>query len=203
MDYTGTRRDGRDEESIEHAFFREVCEELISRVHPIDWKGPRGNNVAPQRHQIISSWRLAGYCFATHLLPKRAPETAIELDSFIEGLRQRFCEYETEHLDKFSQDDFDAFGKEFDLDACDKVESRGQKLLRLSSHFGTPAHEAASAALGIVKMVTNGDLVLLSLERVRHLAQRLTRLDEAFRVIRLENPSKFLYGTHEQRKNGE
>jgi hypothetical protein len=52
-------------------------------------------------------------------------------------------------------------------------------------------------------MIVNGDLALLSLERVQHLAQRLTRMEEAFRTIRQENPLQFTYGTREQRQSGE
>jgi hypothetical protein len=200
LDYTGARREGRDEETSEHFFFRQVCEELIARVHPVDWQGPRGTTAAPRRHEIISSWRLAGYRFAMHLLPVKQVRIPEELDSFIEGLKQRLREYELEHLGKASGMEVSA---ELDIDACEKIESKVQKFLSLASHAGTPPPEADSARRAIVKMVTSGDLVLLSLERVRDLVQRHTRLEEAFKVARLEKPSDFLYGSREQREEGE
>ena len=199
MDYTGTRREGSDEEATEHFFFRQVAEDFIARFQPVDRQGPRGTSSSPYRHEVITSWRLAGYRFAMHLLPVKRPRVPDELDSFIEGLRQRLREYEQEHLDKASGMEVSG---ELDVDACEKIESKAQKFLRLASHAGTPSHEAASAAAAIVKMVTGGDLVLLSLERVRDLVQRHTRLEEAFKVARLEKPSDFLYGTREQRENG-
>lgn len=198
MDYTGTRRAGRDEDASEHFFFRQVCEELIARVHPTDWQGPRGTTAAPHRHEIISKWRLAGYRFAMHLLPVKRARIPDELDSFIEGLRQRLREYELEHLGNTSGMEVSG---ELDVDACEKIESKAQKFLSLASHVGTPSPEADSARRAIVKMLVNGDLVLLSLERVRDLVQRHTRLEEAFKVARLEKPSDFLYGTREQREN--
>jgi len=200
VDYTGTRREGLDEEATEHFFFRQVAEDFIARFQPVDRQGPRGTSSSPYRHEIISSWRLAGYRFAMHLLPAKQARIPDELDAFIEGLRQRLREYELEHLNKASG--MEVSGG-LDVDACEKVESLAQKFLRLASHAGTPVHEAASAAAAIVKMIAGGDLVLLSLERVRDLVQRHTRLEEAFKVARLEKPSDFLYGTREQREDGE
>lgn len=203
MDYTGTRREGRDEEATEHFFFRQVAEDFIARFQPVDRQGPRGTSSSPYRHEIITSWRLAGYRFAMHLLPAKRVRIPDELDAFIEGLRQRLREYEQEHLTKTSAASGMEVSGGLDVDACEKIESKAQKFLRLASHAGTPSHEAASAAAAIVKMVTGGDLVLLSLERVRDLVQRHTRLEEAFKVARLEKPSDFLYGTLEQRENAE
>lgn len=200
MDYTGARREGRDEEATEHFFFRQVAEDFIARFQPADRQGPRGTSSSPHRHEIISSWRLAGYRFAMHLLPVKRARIPDELSSFVEGLSQRLREYELEELGELSGMEVSG---ELDIDACEKIESKSQKFLRLASHSGTPPHEAASAAAAIVKMVTGGDLVLLSLERVRDLVQRHTRLEEAFKVARLEKPSDFLYGAREQREDGE
>lgn len=199
MDYTGTRREGLDEDSSEHLFFRQVCEELIARVHPVDWHGPRGTTVAPRRHEIISNWRLAGYRFAMHLLPVKQLRIPDELDSFIEGLLQRLREYELEQFEKATGMEF---SRELDIDACDKVESKAQKFLRLASHPGTPLPEADSARRAIMKMILEGDLTLVSFERAHHQTLHYARMEEAFEVARLEKPSDFLYGTREQRENG-
>jgi hypothetical protein len=201
MDFTGTRRDGSDEESVEQLFYRQVGEELWARVHPVDFQGPRGTTAAPRRHEIVRNWRLAGYRLATELLPTERVRVPDELDAFKEGLLQRLREYELEHLGA-SESGIEVV-EELDVEGCDKIESKAQKYLRLATHATTPSSEAASAALHIARMIVNGDLALLSLERVRHLAQRLTRMEEAFRTIRQENPLQFLYGTREQRQTGE
>jgi hypothetical protein len=197
VDYTGAKRDGEDEESIEHAFFRQVCEDLIARVHPVERQGPRGASSSPRRHEIISSWRLAGYRFATHLLPVKHVRTPEELRSFVDGLEQRLNEYELEHESKMPW--VEASG-EVDWE---KIESKAQKFLRLATHAGTPLHEATAASAAIVKMIVSGDLSLLSFERVHDLVWKYKRLKEAFKVARLKNPSDYLYGTREQREDGE
>lgn len=202
MDYTGTKREGGDEESVEHLFMRQVAAEFIDRYQPTDFHGPRGTTAAPHRHEVVRNWRLAGYRFACHLLPTKRVRAPVELDSFIQGLRQRLREYEFDHLGA-SESGIEVV-EDFDKEASEKIETKAQKYLKLATHLATPSHEAGSAALHIARMVMSGDLApLLSFERVHHAMSKLSRLDEAFEVMRGKNPLQHLYGPREQRQSGE
>jgi hypothetical protein len=181
MDYTGTRRAAR--EGTESQFFREVGEALIAHVHP--------TSAVPLRSEIVSRWRLGGYRLASHLLPTRKKRFPEELNAFISGLRQRMQEYEAESLGP-------SVVEEFDVDACEKIETKAERYLKLATHPNTNAHEAGNAALNLAKMIVSAELSLLGYERVRHFVQRFQQMEDLFAVIRQENPLLFLYGARDQ-----
>lgn len=183
MDYTGTRREARESDS---QFFREVGEAIIAQVHPS--KPLHGE---PSRAEVISKWRLGGYRLASCLIPMKKKRFPEELNAFVAGMYQRMQEYEMEHLGPSAIEPFD-------VDACDKIEAKASKLLKLATHPNTGSHEASSAALGLAKMIAGSELTVLGWERVRHFVQRFEQMQELFAVIRQENPLLFIYGAREQ-----
>ena len=183
MDYTGTRREGRGSES---QYFREIGADIIAHVHP--------THHDPLRSEVISRWRLGGYRLATAFLPikmKRFPE---ELNAFIAGMRQRMREYELEHLGPSAIE-------QFNVEACEKLETRANQYLNLATHERTPPDEARNAALKLAKMISSSEMALLGWDRVRHFVQRFQEMEELFAVIRQENPLLFLYGEREQNRH--
>lgn len=183
MDYTGTRREGRGSFSY---FFEEVGQAIVAQLHA-------SSHVDTSRSELVKSWRLGGYQLASYLLPTRKKRYPEELNSFIQGMKQRMSEYELENLGAGG-----AAIEIFDVEACEKLEARAEKFLRLATHEGTPIDEARAAALGLAKMIAASDLALLGWERVRHFVQRFAQMEEVFSVIRRENPMLFLYGARDQ-----
>jgi hypothetical protein len=180
MDYTGTRRAGREFS----AFFKSLADSIISSVHPSIHDS--------DERDVVHAWRIAGYSLASHLVPRRKKRFPVELESFIQGARQRMEEYE----DEMSLIEISAL----DVEACERVESKAEKFLRLATHPSTPLDEARNAALGLAKMIASSELSVLSWARVRHFAQHLSRMEELFETLRRENPLLFTYGTREQLK---
>jgi hypothetical protein len=180
MDYTGTRREGRNSESH---FFREVGADIIAHVHP--------THRDPLRSEVVSRWRLGGYWLASHLLPVKAKRFPEELNAFIAGMRQRMQEYEQEHLGP-------AIMEAFDVDACEKIEKQAHLYLKLATHERTPSDEARNAAMNLAKMFANSKLSMLGWERVRHFVQRFEEMEGLFALIREENPLLFIYGARDQ-----
>ncbi len=188
MDYTGTRREGRETEA---GFYQEIGEWLIAKVHPVVCDG-HGGYREPHRSDVVKNWRLGGYRLAAHLLPMRRKRFPEELSAFIDGMRQRMQEYEQENAGMIAVE-------QFDVEACEKSEARAQKFLRLATHAGTPVDEARSAALGLAKMIAGSELVLLSWGRVSHFAQRFQRMEEMFTMLKASNPFDFFFGPHDDR----
>lgn len=190
MDYTGTRREG----SERSAFFEEVCSAIISKVHPEVRYNPRtGHPDDPNPADVVRNWRLGGYYLASYFLPTRKKRTPLELESCIQGMRQRLDEYEQElEESKLGQLNY------FDVGASEKVEAQAEKLVKLATHPGTGSAEAAAAALGLIKKIGSSELALLSWERVRYFAKRFHQMEELFEMIRKENPLLFMYGAKDQ-----
>ena len=207
MDFTGTRRQAQEELL---GFFSELADALISKAHPEPrqrrnlnydepWKiksgGPGAyveDGDAEWQRDVVKSWRLAGYALGTFLLPtKKVGRVARELESFIDGLRQRLYEYEQNHR----------HGKveALDLGAVEKLESRAEKLLRLATHESTPREEASAAALGLARLVASSELVVLSWERVRHFVRHLRQMEEVLEMMRQDAPELFYYGSREEK----
>jgi len=180
MDYTGTRRAARESES---QFFREVGEAIIAQVHPTERD--------PLRSEIVSRWRLGGYRLAGYLLPMKKKRFPEELSAFLAGMHQRMQEYEAEHLGPTVVDPFD-------INACERLEARAHKYLKLATHPNTGENEARNAALSLAKMIATSELAILGWERVRHFTQKFNDLEQAFALIRRENPLWFVYGDREQ-----
>ncbi len=187
MDYTGTRREGRESET---GFYQEIGEWLIAKVHPVVGNGYGGYH-EPSRSDVVKNWRLGGYRLAAHLLPMRRKRFPEELRAFIDGMRQRMQEYEQEHAGAITLE-------QFDVEACEKAEAKAQKFLRLATHASTPIDEARSAALGLAKMIAGSELVLLSWGRVSHFAQRFQQMEEMFTMVRNSNPFSFFFGPNER-----
>jgi hypothetical protein len=181
MDYTGTRREARESESSK--FFRDIGEAMIAHIHP--------THRDPSRAEVISRWRLGGYRLASFLVPMKKKRFPEELNALLAGMYQRMQEYEMEHLGPSPIEPFDA-------DACDKIEAKASKFLKLATHPNTGPDEARNAALGLAKMIAGSELVVLGWERVRHFVQRFEQMQELFAVMRQENPLLFVYGTREQ-----
>ena len=186
MDYTGTRREGRETEA---GFYQEVGEWLIAKVHPVVCDG-HGGYREPSRPDVVKNWRLGGYRLASRLLPMRRKRFPEELRAFIDGMKQRMQEYEQENVGLIAD--------QFDVEACERSEARAQKFLRLATHPGTPVDEARSAALGLAKMIAGSELVLLSWGRASHFAQRYHQMSEIFDKVRAANPFDFFFGPHDR-----
>ena len=194
MDFTGARRKG-DEEA---AFYKEIASWLISkargdiRYHPLTHEEEE-----PNKHVVVRNWRAAGYGLSRFLVPRRkGKRQPVELESFIDGLKQGMDEYELELGE-------DGSGKKarievFDVEACERIESKAEKYLKLATHPGTPIEEARAAALALAKMVAGSELVILGWERVRHFARHLRQMEDLFEVLRHRNPFLFYYGAKEQ-----
>lgn len=194
MDYTGTRRDGG-EESVRSNFFKEICDAVITRVHPEVRFNPRtGNPDDPNPADVIRNWRLAGYYLATYFLPTKRRRAPIELEACLQGMRQRMEEYELEAGDDGLRPEIEVF----DVDACEKLEAKAEKFLRLATHPNTGPDEARNAALGLVKMIGSSELTVLGFDRVRHFMFRFSQMKDLFDLIRQENPLLFLYGERYQ-----
>src|SRR5271163_9271 len=161
MDYTGTRRAARESES---QFFREVGEAIIAQVHPTERD--------PLRSEIVSRWRLGGYRLAGYLLPTKKKRFPEELSAFLAGMHQRMQEYEAEHLGPTVVDPFD-------INACERLEARAHKYLKLATHPNTGENEARNAALSLAKMIATSELAILGWERVRHFTQKFNDLEQA------------------------
>jgi hypothetical protein len=183
MDYTGTRREARGAFSY---FFEEIGQAIVAQLHT-------SSRVDTLRSEVVKSWRLGGYQLATYLLPSRKKRFPEELNSFIQGMKQRQSEYELENLGADG-----APIEVFDVGACEKLEARAEKLLKLATHDGTPIDEARAAALGLARMIAASDLALTGWERVRHFAQKFSQMEEVFALIRKENPTLFLYGARDE-----
>jgi hypothetical protein len=182
MDYTGTRLEGRESET---SFYREVGEWLIAKIHPTS--GYR----EPPYPEVVKSWRLGGYRLAAHLLPTRRRRYPDELRAFIDGMRQRLQEYAEEHAGEITLE-------QFDVGACEKIELKAQKYLKLATHPNTNPHEAASAATNLARMIAGSEMVLLSFGRVSHFAQRLQRMEEMFAMLKEADPFSFFFGPHDR-----
>lgn len=195
MDFTGTRRYGREnDDSVAARFFQEIADAIIARVHPEQRFHPLTHEpVEPESNGVIRNWRLAGYYLASYLLPTRRKRHPLELESLMEGIRQRMEEYEME-LSIVGLADIEAF----DIDACERLEAKAEKYLRLATHEKTPIEEARSAALALAKMVARSEMTLLGWERVRHFARRFHQMQELFEMMQKENPLLFLYGAKSQ-----
>ena len=195
MDFTGTRRYGREnDDSVAARFFQEVADAIIARVHPEQRFHPLTHEpVEPEPSGVIRNWRLAGYYLASYLLPTRRKRHPLELESLMEGIRQRMEEYEME---------LSAFGiaevEVFNVEACERLEAKAEKYLRLATHEGTPPEEARSAAIALARMIARSELALLGWERVRHFTKRLHQMQELFEMLQKENPLLFLYGAKAQ-----
>jgi hypothetical protein len=183
LDYTGTRREAR---NFESQFFREIGEAIIAQVHP--------SHREPSRSEVVSAWRLAGYRLASHLLPGRHKRFPEELNAFIIGLRQRMAEYESEQLGPLGVEVEEAF----DVEACEKLEARAHKFLKLATHAGTPLQEAQAAAMGLAKMILGSELAVIGWARAAHFTQEFEKMKSAFALFEKENPLQFLYGTRDQ-----
>ena len=207
MDWTGTRRAAQEELL---GFFSELADALIAKAHPEPrgrqhlnygepWKIKSGSHGAyiedgdaEWQRDVVKSWRLAGYALGTFLLPtKKVGRVARELESFIEGLRQRLGEYEQEHR----------HGKVeiLDLGVVERLESRAEKFLRLATHEGTPREEASAAAMGLARMVASSEMVVLSWERVRHFVRHLRQMEDVLEMMRRDAPEMFYYGSREEK----
>jgi hypothetical protein len=195
MDFTGTRRYGREnDDSVAARFFQEICEAIIARVHPEPRFHPLSHEqLDPDQSLVIRNWRLAGYYLASYLLPTRRKRHPVELEQMIAGMRQRMQEYELE-LQADGVVDIEAF----DVDGCERLESKAEKFLKLATHEGTPPEEARAAAYALAKMIANNDLALLAWERVRHFARRFHQMQELFDMLQQENPLLFIYGAKMQ-----
>jgi hypothetical protein len=183
VDYTGTRRQAREAFSY---FFEEIGQAIVAQLHT-------SSHANTARSDLVKSWRLGGYQLATYLLPTRRKRYPEELNSFIQGMKQRLGEYELENLGADG-----APIEVFDVGACEKLEARAEKFLKLAVHENTPIDEARAAALGLARMIEKTDLALLGWERVRHFTQRFSQMEEVFSLIRRENPTLFLYGVKDQ-----
>lgn len=200
MDYTGARRSGR--KDAEEAFFKEVALWIIGKVQPpVRYHPLTHEETEPQRSDVIKNWRAAGYALACHLVPKRKGKRfPLELESFIEGLRQRKDEYEHELSSAASGGKGAAAARVevFDVEACERAEERAEKYLRLATHENTEVEEARNAALALAKMIGKSELALLAWERVRHFARHLRQMEDLFELMRRESPYHFFYGAPEQ-----
>ena len=196
MDFTGTRRYGREnDDSVAARFFQEVAEALISRVHPEQRFHPLSHEpVEPEASGVIRNWRLAGYYLASYLLLTRRMRQPLELESLMEGARQRLEEYDVE-LSLHGIGKIEAF----DVEACERLEAKAEKFLKLATHERTPPEEARAAAFALSKMIGSSELTLLAWERVRHFARRFHQMQELFDTLQKENPLLFFYGAKGQR----
>ena len=102
------------------------------RFHPLSHE-----QLDPDQSLVIRNWRLAGYYLASYLLPTRKKRHPVELEQMIAGMRQRMQEYELE-LQADGVVDIEAF----DVDGCERLESKAEKFLKLATHEGTPSEEA-------------------------------------------------------------
>lgn len=187
MDFTGARRYGREnDDSAAAKFFQWMAEQVIARVHPED----------TEESLVVRNWRLAGYYLGNFLVPTKKRRHPLELESMISGMRQRMEEYEIE----LQEEDNKVKLEVFDIDACERVESRADKFLRLATHEATPPEEARAAAFALAKMIAQSDVALLSWARVRHFARRFEQMQELFAMLQKENPLLFFYGAKGQRK---
>lgn len=195
MDFTGTRRSGReDERSATAQLFKEIADAIIAKVHPeIRFEPLTGREVEPNRADLVKNWRLGGYYLASFLVPTRKRRAPVELECFIEGMRMRKNEYEAEIVG-----DGQVSVETFDVDASERLEGRAEKYLRLATHENTPVNEARAAAFALAKMIASSELALLSWDRVRHFAKRFAQMEDLFEMIRAENPFLFLYGARDQ-----
>jgi hypothetical protein len=195
MDYTGARRYGQ-KESEQEGFWKDVANLLIAKVHPeVRFHPLTHDELDPEQSAVIKNWRAAGYALANHLVPRRRGKRfPLELESFIDGLRQKMQEYEVELGGGSSGPKIEIFN----VEECEKIEEKAEKYLALATHEKTPPEEARSAALALAKMIADSKLALLGWERVRHFVQHLKRMEELFEVIRHENPLLFFYGAREQ-----
>jgi hypothetical protein len=200
MDFTGARRRGSEEE----AFYKEVANWLIAkcrgdvRYHPLTRE-----EVDPSQHVTVRNWRAAGYGLSRFLVPRRkGTRQPIELESFIEGLRQGMQDYEMELDDGGGSGAPKIRLEAFNVEACEKLEEKAEKYLKLATHENTPIEEARAAALALARMVAGHEMVLLGYERVRHFSRHLRQMEDLFEVLRHQNPLMFFYGAKEQLGKG-
>jgi hypothetical protein len=199
MDFTGTRRYGREnDDSTAARFFEWVATEMRSRVQPEQRFHPLTHEpVEPEAALVIRNWRLAGYYLASFLLPQGRQRRAVELESLLAGARQRAEEYEGELEHEAPGVSVAAF----DVDGAERLESKAEKFLRLATHEGTPPEEARAAAFALAKLISGGELALLAWGRVRHFAERFQKMQELFDMLQAETPWLFLYGARAQRRS--